>query len=318
MGCGGSKEVDAKEIKKIRYEFPKTKVASLDEFFDKASGLLENAEKIREGIEDGRDDGKELTDCYKLKNYEYIEVVRVLFWSLSADAKGNIKGTKVGVTDEAPFVHLDYFDGLLIETREVADSFESFLKAITEGPSSLKGIVDNLVAMLQQSVDLSKSGIDDIKNSNLNTIDKAKATGQLAKNCAKFAKEVPKVQQLPPLLDEGVKDFKALVPKFKEIFKTCDEVGAKAFKEGHLKPKEIFAHYHTGEKKTEAEIEAEQKAEEEKTGKKHKKKDDKKDKKKDDKKDHKKDDKKDDKKEDHDHKKDEHEHKKEEVHHDKK
>jgi len=282
--------------KKDSNEFAKTKIAKFDDFFDKASGLLENAEKIRAGIEDGRDDGKELTNCYKLKNYEYTDVVKVLFWSLSANAKGNIKGTKVYVSEEAPFVHLDYFDGLLIETREVADSFESFLGAVTGGPESIKAIVENLADMVTQSADLSKSGADDIKNSGLSVIEQAKATANLGKNIAKLGKEVPKVQQLPPLIQEAVKDLKVLVPQFKQIYNTCDEVGAKAFAEFTIaKPKDIFDKFHPGERKSEEDIKKEQEEEEKKHGKKHKKHDKKKDdKKKDDKK---KDEKKDEKKE---------------------
>jgi hypothetical protein len=291
MGCGGSKEVDEKEIRKIKSEFPKVKIAKFDDFFEKASGLLENAEKLREGIEDGRDDGKELTDCYKLKNYEYTDVVKVLFWSLSANAKGNIKGTKCGVSEEAPFVHLDYFDGLLIETREVCDSFELFLKAVTGGPQAIVGIVESLTDMVGQSGDLTKNASDEFKAAGFNPIQSAKAVATLAKNVAKLGKEVPKCQRLPGLINEAVKDFKALVPKFKDIYKTADETGAKAFKEGNMKPKDIFKAYHPGDKKTEAELAAEQAAEDEKKG---KKKGGKKDKKKDDKK---KDEKKDEKKE---------------------
>jgi len=276
MGCSGSKEVDEKELRKIKSDFKETKVAKFDDFFKSAAQMLENAEKIREGLQDAREDGQELTDTWKLKNYEYTDVVRVLFWSLSANAKGNIKGTKVGVMEEAPFVHLDYFDGLLIETREVADSFESFLKSVTEGPKAIVEIVDGLQKTLDQGNQLKDTLKDDLKNSGLNPLDQAKAGGAFGSNLAKLAKEIPKVKTLAPLVQEAAKDVKALVPKFKEIYNTCDEVGAKAYKEGNIKPKPIFEHYHPGEKKTQAEIEAEKKAEEEKKGAKKAKKDEKK------------------------------------------
>lgn len=294
MGCSGSKEVDEKELRKIKSDFKPTKVQKFDDFFNTAGKLLENAEKLREGLQDAKEDGQELTDTWKLKNYEYTDVVKVLFWSLSANAKGNIKGTKIGVMEEAPFVKLDYFDGLLIETRDVCDSFESFLKAVTEGPTAIVEIADNLQKTLDQGNELRKTLTDDLKGAGLNPIEQGKAGAAFGANMAKLAKELPKVKNLAPLIQEAAKDVKALVPKFKEIFTTADEVGAKAYKEGNLKPKAIFEKYHPGEKKTEAEIEAEKKAEEEKKGKKGAKKEKKDDKKKDDKK---KDDKKDDKKE---------------------
>jgi len=295
MGCSGSKEVDEKELRKIKSDFKTTKVQKFDDFFGSASKLLERAEGIRAGLQDAKEEGQELTDTWKLKNYEYTDVVKVLFWSLSANAKGNIKGTKIGVMDEAPFIKLDYFDGLLIETRYVCDSFEAFLKAITDGPSAIVDIADNLQKTLEQGNALKDTIKDDLKGSGLNPIQQGQAAAAFGANMAKLAKELPKVKNLAPLIQEAAKDVKALVPKFKEIFNTADEIGAKAYKENNLKPKPIFEAYHPGEKKTEAEIEAEKKAEEEKKGKKGAKKEKKDDKKKDDKK---KDDKKDDKKKD--------------------
>jgi hypothetical protein len=267
----------------------KTEVQKFDDFFDNASKLLETAEKVRAGLQDSEEDGKELTDCVKLKNYTYLDVVKVLFWSLSSNAKGNIKGTKVGVSEETPFVKLDYFEGLMLDTRNVSESFEAYLKAVVDGPKDLVEILTGLQKVVEDGNALKDSAKDDFKAANLNPLQQGKALAAFGKNMATIAKEIPKIKTLQPLVVQGATDFKALVPKFKEIFQTCDEVGAKAFKEGLKLPKEIFAKYHPGEKKTEEEIEAEKKAADEKKGAKKDKKKDKKDDKKKDKKDDKKD-----------------------------
>jgi len=169
--------------------------------------------------------------------------------------------------DDAPFIRLDYFDGLLYETRQVSNSFETFLTAVTTGPTTIQDVIKQLEVIAEKAKSLASTAKDDFKNAGLSAMDTVKGVANLTKNVGKLSKELQKVKTIPPLITEAAKDLKALVPKFKEIFQTCDQVGKQAFSANVLKPKEIFAKYHTGTKKTQAELDTEKKAAEKKMGK---------------------------------------------------
>jgi hypothetical protein len=272
MGCGGSKEVDEKEIRKINYEFKTTKVPKFDEFFNTAARLLEQAENIRAGLQDAREEGAELADTWKLKEYSYNDTVMVLFWALSANGGGDIKRADVWVGEEAPFITLKYYDGLLWETRELCDTFQNFLKAVCDGPSAMLKIVEETQTLNTQGQDLVKNGFNEAKNAGLSALDAGKAASALGSNMAKFGKQLPKLKTLQGLAKDAFEDLKKLAPKFKEIVANCDEIGKKAHAANVGKPKDIFEKFHPGPKKTPQEIEAEQKAAEEAKKKKEKKK----------------------------------------------
>jgi hypothetical protein len=257
MGCTGSKHTDPKEARKIKSEFGTTNVPKFDEFFENATTLLENAELIRAGVQDGKEDAQELTDTYRLKDYQFIEAIRVIFWSLSANAEGNIKNSNIGVISEPPFVTFNEFSGLTPETKEACDAFASFLEAVTSGPEAIVEIVKSLGEMAGKGTSLVLNAKSDLEEAGLSSFDKIKGLAILTKNLAQLSKQLPKVKNIAPLMAEAAKDVQALAPKFVELLKTCDAIGAKAFEAGHLTPKAIFEHYHTGAKKSEAEIEAE-------------------------------------------------------------
>jgi hypothetical protein len=259
MGCKGSKDADEREARKIDYDFEWTRVPKFDDFFNTASTVLEKAEGIREGLQDAREDGAEFADTWKLKEYTYNDTVKVMFWALSANAGGDIKKANVNVSEEAPFVHLEYYDGLLWETRELADTFQAFLKSIVEGPGALIKIVEEVNNIVGQTSDLAQNGAQYAKDANLGGLDAIRAVNALRKNIAKLTTNAAKLKELPNLCKDGATDFKKLVPEIKKIVNECDEVGKKAAADKVLKPKDIFAKYHQGAKKTEAEIAAEAK-----------------------------------------------------------
>jgi hypothetical protein len=272
MGCKGSKDADEREARKIDYDFEWTRVPKFDDFFNTASTVLEKAEGIREGLQDAREDGAEFADTWKLKEYTYNDTVKVMFWALSANAGGDIKKANVNVSEEAPFVHLEYYDGLLWETRELADTFQAFLKSIVEGPGALVKIVEEVTSLVEQTKDLMTNGANYAKDSGLGGLDAIRAVNALRKNVTKLSVNVPKVKELPTLCKDGAADFKKLVPEIRKILNECDEVGKKAAADKVLKPKDIFAKYHQGAKKTEQEIAHEAKVAEDKKKKREEKK----------------------------------------------
>jgi hypothetical protein len=259
MGCGGSKQEDPKEARKFKNDFPLLRVQKFDEFFQAASNLLGAAEEIRSGLQDSRDDAIDLTVSNALKTFSYAEVIKVLFWAIVANVRGSIKTTKITIIDEAPFIALE-IQGLQQETNDLVSAVKTYLKTIVTGPVAIANILKDLEPMVAKGKDLMTSAKDDFKNAGLKPLDTVKALGTLSKNLAKLGKEIAKVKNIPPLIVDAGKDLKSLVPKFKEIFSTCDEVGTKAYQAGVMKPKDIFDKYHPGPKKTAAELDVEKKA----------------------------------------------------------
>jgi len=97
---------------------------------------------------------------------------------------------------------------------------------------------------------------------------RAQAISRLGKNSAQLAKELKKCQRLQEIIQQTVPEVKALIPKLKTMYETADEVGAKAYALSMWRPGEVFEKFHTGPRKTEAEIEAEKKGHEKKAAKK--------------------------------------------------
>jgi hypothetical protein len=252
MGCGGSKDGE-KEKRKIKSDFDRIGIMKYDEFFDNASKLLESAEKIREGLVEAPEEGKELTECWRLKDYKYSEVFKVALWTLSCNADGKISKCKASFTADAPFMHLDYFEGLMLDTRYVWDTCEKWLNTVAEAPKNLVTIVAEL-AKAGEKVTEFKISED---TASLGMVEKAKAGKGFAKNMATLVDGVKKTKTLPDILKAAVEDLKEVGPKLKEIYGKADEIGEKAAKDGLRYAREVFEKYPPGPVKTKEEIEKE-------------------------------------------------------------
>ena len=247
MGCGGSKEAK-KDDKTIDSKFEYIDIIRFDSFFRSARDLLDNAEKIRSGLEDSKERGVELTQTHKLQDPKYTDVVQVLLWTLSAEAGGKINDTGVKVGSELPFIKLEK-GKVSDDTFELYQTFSEYIKTVVEGPATLKDIIENLQELSNKCPDLIKEGKTEIQNSSLSFGDKAKAIANLGKNGAKLPKELAKCQKLQEIIKQAGTDLKELAPKFQEHYKTADEIGVRATAEGIKKPGEVFDKYHTGPRK---------------------------------------------------------------------
>jgi len=268
MGCKGSK--DTKEDKKISGDFERVEIVKFDEFFDNASQLLNNAEKIRSGLDDNREKAAEITHAHLLKDPKYVDNVQVLFWTLSADANGKVVDTGVTVVNDSPYIQLDKHK-VTADTFNLYQVFTDYVKTVTEGPETIKDIIAKLEEMSKALPELGTEAKAEIQASSLSMVDKAKAIAKIGKNSAKLPKELKKCQALSELLKQAVTDMKELVPQLSGLLAKADEVGAKAAAENVKKPAEIFEKYHAGARKIEKKAEKAAKKEEKKEAKAEKK-----------------------------------------------
>jgi len=257
MGCGSSS--GKKDSRKIDYEFEYVYIDSAYRFFNSASDLLKTAEEIRHGIQDSIEKGMKLAGTYKLKNYKYTDTVQVMFWSMSACAKGKITDLDYEFSAESPYFKVS---DMKYETRKLYKTFSNYLGTCVSAPEHLKNLIDTLVELVPRTADLLTETKSQIENSVASPFQKAKALTRLTRNIAKLPRELEKCKVLQKLVVTAVEDMKELIPKLKEMFEKADEIGAKAYAEGfHLNkgektPEQLFDKYHTGERKTPEEIEA--------------------------------------------------------------
>jgi len=94
MGCGGSKKKDTGP--KIPTVFKPNQVKKHDEIFvTKAQPLLVKAEQIRSGLVDSLKEActKSNAKYCKPEDKQLEGCIQVLFWTLSAEANGQIRNT---------------------------------------------------------------------------------------------------------------------------------------------------------------------------------------------------------------------------------
>lgn len=182
MGCTGSSE--KKDDKKIDGNFEYINIVRFDtvyltsfyisylsQFFRDASNLLQAAEEIRSGIEDAKEEGEDITETWQLKEPKYVDIVQVLFWAASAENKGRIVNTDLDITNEAPFVKMNG-SKITNETYTLYQTFSNYLKALIDGPKSLKDVVEKLQIVAEQIPTLITEGKDEIQKSSLGFADK--------------------------------------------------------------------------------------------------------------------------------------------------
>jgi len=260
MGCGASQS--EKEKRKIQSNFDRVGIAKYDEFFEGMSKTLEEAEELREGLQDAPEEGKEQSQCFQLKDYKYAEVFRVCLWTLSANAGGEIKKCKTSFSAEPPFIDLQYFDGLYLWTRDLWDTCRKFLKACGDAPKKMVGLVKSITEAADRLKDFKISE----DSAGLGMVEKAKASKAFVANSAKLAANAAKVKALPDLLKAALEEIKTIGPQLKEMYGKADETGKPASAEGCRYPWEVFEKFHKGERKTKADIEKEKKELEKKNG----------------------------------------------------
>jgi len=250
MGCGGSKE-SVKESRKIKAEFKEVGLEKYDRFFDHLKEAFEEAEKIRYSLTDAPEEGAEDTETYKLKDWKYIEVFRVVFWALSSNAEGKISKCKYSFTSSPPFIELEYWSGLYWWTAEAWDTCSDWLKACCKAPERLVKILEQLEKALEECKDWKPS--EDAGE--LGMMEKMKAGTNFGLNLVKLQKAVEKCKNLKDVLAQALKDLAEIGPQLKDLIGNADEIGAKAFAEGLMYPWEIFEKFHTGPRKSAQELE---------------------------------------------------------------
>jgi len=246
MGCKGSKDVST-EDKKIDSKFETTGYTKFDQLFEQASTILEGCEKIRGGLEDSKEDGAAIAGTDQLKDAKYVETLKVLLWSISAQGKGKILDMDVEPVTEKPFLKVAVAK-LNKESKDLYNTFTEYVNTVTESPESLKTNVTKLQELVEMIPEAVKGAQSELEASTLSFKEKMEGGIKIKKNSQKLPKQLEKCKRLTEVLKEAGVDLKETVPELKNLVDSADEIGAKANTENLYKPKEIFDKFHTGAK----------------------------------------------------------------------
>ena len=250
MGCGPSKENEDKN--KIDFKFKEVTLVKFKDTFEKAAKILEEAENIRQGIEDSREAVLHGTDADWLKEIKFLEAVRVLFWSISAANEGEIENATPDVTKLSPYIDFDRTQ-LKVEHIEILDPLQNYLKTIDTAEIKLPEILKALPALATTAQEAIKTAQEEAKKAGLTLSQIPTEISAIVTNTNKIKKGVEKVKKLPIMLKTANDEKSEVIKNLPELVSKADEIGAKAFKDGVILPREIFHKFNEGAKKTKQE-----------------------------------------------------------------
>jgi len=269
MGCGASK--DPKKGREIQFEMKKVDAFALDHLYDRCTPALKSAEELREALQDARDLAIKNTGTHWLTQAHLNEAIRTLLWSISATNGGQIAGAEVNVLFQHPYFTVNKAK-LTPEQIAVAEPLLRYFSKIGNSTKAVTESHEQLAGLQKEWIDTLKAEKDRIQGEVTAIQEEEKRTGK--KDWARIGKEakfaalnglngknllegVKKMQDLIPEAQKQEDELNALLTQSVEYLKEADVMGKKAADEKVLKPREIFAKFHPGEKRDKKTVETE-------------------------------------------------------------
>jgi len=231
MGCRSSKNINP--LPPIDSNFPTTQRPELDSFFQKATGILERIEILRNQIHTTKQKGAALAGTSNLgSDYSYFRAVEVLFWSISAAKQGNINGANIIITEQfPPFIAMNTQD-YCKETLELFQTLQQYFSILLETPESLSSIVQQLQKLKDEQIEIKR---------NINVKgNPAKAAKTIDDNMKKLTDGINTSAKVLSQVPDEQQNALELTRKIQKIISTADEMGSRAFNAKLVKPLEIF------------------------------------------------------------------------------
>jgi len=249
--CSAKPVVTAeKNSKQIQSNIETTGLAKLDEIFDKTSSILKDAEKLRYGLEDTQELSISQTNVIFLQEPSFSEAVKVLFWSISANHRGQIKDSGLEIQQDEPYIKIQAHTSTYM-TEDLNRHLTEYVNTILTGPKAIDRLISKLDNLIQDITTSLSTVKNEVEGGGLNAMRGSVTAG---KNLNMIKLQVPKLKRLKGLIEDAVKDFPQFLEKLIESYKTADEIGAQAAEIHELYPRKIFDKYHTGLKKSQEEI----------------------------------------------------------------
>lgn len=211
MGCGSSTGGD----RKIRMK--KTKLTGMDEFFDDVQGFIDEVYKIKDPIDDAKDDLMDSTDLDKVVGANTHHATVGVVFSLASQANGADVTNIFQILPKEPFIKINKRSAAG-KTAKSVDNITDYINAFVAAQSRIEPLAQKAKSFAEKAPDLPDKAKEEVNNSgDLGAMDKLRAVKNTATNCKNMAK-------LPELVTE-LKD--TVADAIAEIQAACKELNAK-------------------------------------------------------------------------------------------
>ena len=247
MGCRSSK--NSRKVSNISLKSYKTATTlptileitglpSYDEFFQKASSFIYSQGAERASSKDNRTKAIELVVIDKSKEIQFIDITKVLFWSISAANEGKLSASDFIISEDDPF-NINLLDPTSLN-EQILDLFDHVIKYYRSLEIS-EECVDKNIKTLDNMVKQAQNMRNNIDES-LNNFPQLEKT--LQKNLEILENHLANSKTLRNQALEGVKDIDDFIKNHHHLMDDSNEIGAKAFAAGKFLPKEIFENFY--------------------------------------------------------------------------
>jgi len=243
--------------RKISVTMEETKIEKFDEIFKKASDILANAEAIRYGLQDSRDNCLAISGAYQLKDGNMADAFQCWLWSLGCEMDiGNFK-PKLDVKVEGTSVKTDMDikmpEGKATEEQaEFLENFKHWVTTIGSAAARVEEINTKVSEISSEVTELTATAKDLATEAGLGAMDLMKAVKAVASNGAKLTKSVAKVAMLAKVLADAIKDLTTVGSGMPAAISGGVENSKAGKEKGAKTAKEYAAKQHTKEKIPEA------------------------------------------------------------------
>lgn len=213
--CGKRASGKGGDDRKISIAFEETKIEKIDELFKKASDIFDNAEAIRYGLQDSRDNCLAISGAYQLKDGNMNDAFQCWLWSLGCELDISNFKPKLDVKVEGTSVKTDMDIKLpegkaTEEHQEFLDNFKHWITTIGAAGARVDDINTKSQEIATEVQELTATAKDLATEAGLGAMDLMKAVKAVGSNGVKLTKSVAKVAALAGVLASAIKDIQAV------------------------------------------------------------------------------------------------------------
>jgi multidrug efflux pump subunit AcrB len=203
MGCGTSKG-SAGKIK-----MTKTKLGSIDEFFDDVQGVIDEAYSLRDPIEDARDKLVQETDFEKVVCSNTHHAIVGTVFALSTLGTESDLAKLFDITQDEPYVKIDtkHASGKLLKAT---DALTDYVKNIIKAKGKIEALVGKSQKMAEKAPEMPDKAKDSLSSaSDLGAMDKIRAVKNTASNCKELGKLPTLVKEIQLTVTNAIMELQA-------------------------------------------------------------------------------------------------------------
>ena len=237
-----------KETKNIAFDFKLTHIPKYDQYFVAIGSLLERAEKIRADTQGAKERALFLANTCTLRSSKVRETLKILTWSLSAHAAGDIQKLEVRVSSDEPYFAFQDSESIHEETRELCYVFKKFIRTSLAGFEDLKDIYGDLNYKVPQAEALLRNIYAAAEEAGLNDEVTKEAVVAMGFN-EKVARDgFNKVAKLYTKCSKYKKEANLIIENWDLYAEEANKIGVLAHSKNIFSPREIFNAFNGAQK----------------------------------------------------------------------